>query len=568
MTTTHELRMAILGHPANPNATPWSADSLERLRHLGFNAVQVNIGWGARPNDEPLTLEDVLLQPEPAGGLPLNSRPDGRESRRRALSTRVGLARAANMRTAFNLGIPYNRHGMFGDTPPNCILDPEVVARYERQLESFAREFGVDDLWLYTYDQDAWLCSEFGDCPRCHAVPLHERLPRFLDALVAAWTAVRPGGRVWWEPWELSSGQVLAVIDAIRPDGVGLALHNNVAEVMVAFAVDRHVRNLARAAAARGIPVTLEGYLGAASEEVEPYGSLQSPLTTYHQVVRMLDVDGVTGIKEYFGLDLSQDDPNLRATAIALRGDRPSDDALLAELSEPYGDRATRREVEETWRLASEAMETYPWDASWYVREVGKSDPAHALTAAAIRGFCADTPAWRSTRGATFMAIEDREPHPWLLEDLQLRWHRTADLQARALDHARVAARGVPPAVATGFAEFIEELDGFRRRCLAYAFHCRETNLAGLLRAALERGETPRSSITAELAGVLLEDAANSGDPAILQSVDVLRHDVVEFAARYFQPVQPQLTVQDYPGESHLRRGFPQPRGAFSATSR
>ena len=71
------------------------------------------------------------------------------------------------MRTIFHFGAPYNAHARCGDGPPNCPLDPDVPPRYEKLLRAFVRDFpGVDDLWVYTYDQDTWLCSEFGPCPR------------------------------------------------------------------------------------------------------------------------------------------------------------------------------------------------------------------------------------------------------------------------------------------------------------------------------------------------------------------------------------------------------------------
>src|SRR6476661_7222024 len=63
--------------------------------------------------------------------------------------------------------------------------------------EIFARDFPeVDDILVYTYDQDAWLCSEFGPCPRCLGIPLHERLPHFLNHLASRWKAVRSQGRL------------------------------------------------------------------------------------------------------------------------------------------------------------------------------------------------------------------------------------------------------------------------------------------------------------------------------------------------------------------------------------
>jgi hypothetical protein len=568
-----ELKMAILNHPVSPHAVAWSAAALVKVKEFGFNAIQVNIGWGPRPADEPLNLEDVVelatdVWTEVGSPLSPNSDPARLEHRRAELRERVRLSRAAGLRTAFNFGAPYNKHGLFGGEPPNCILDENVLRRHELLLRAFGEEFEVDDLWLYTYDQDAWLCSEFEGCPRCHGRPLHERVTLFLGRLVAAWRRARPEGRVWWEPWELSAGQIHRVLATVTTEGLGLALHNNAAEVMVALPADRHVRNLARAAAARGIPVTIEGFLGAASEEVEPFTHLQSPVTTYRQVVAMQAVPGVTGIKEYFGLDIGKEDPNLRAAALAFANTALSDDELLGRLSEGYGSPEVRKQVQEVWRIASQAMETYPWDASWYVREVGKSVPAHSLNAAAIRAFCADTPAWRSTRAASFMLIDDLEPHPWLLEDLQLRWSECARLQADALAIGREVSPRVAVSVQAEFQAFLYELAEFRRRCLAYAFHCRETNLAMILRTDIALGRELSERLIEELHGLLLADRDNAGTCDYDDAIELLEADPHAFLGKYFLPVPVSLGVREYQSEDFLRKGFPQPMGAFSATSR
>ena len=566
-------KIAIIGHPSDPSAARWEGAAMVRLRELGFTGIQVNIGWGARPGDEPLSLEDVVeLSPEDERRLPqpvkLNSNPSRRDQRRSELAERVAMARAAGFRTAFNCGIPFNNHTAHPDPQPNCILDPDVSERYWLLLGVFASEFEVDDLWLYTYDQDAWLCSEFGACPRCVGVPLHRRLTPFLEQIIARWQELRPGGRVCWEPWELSAGQILQVVEQIETRGLALALHNNSAETMVALPADRHVRNLARAAAERGVPVILEGFFGATSEEVEPFVSLQSPLTTYRQVREMIQVPGVTGLKEYYGLDLRGEDPNLRAAALCWRDPTLADDVVLAALSEGYGDADVRRTVEEVWRLASEAMELYPWDASWFVREVGRSNPAHSLTAAAMRGFCAETPAWLSTRATTFMVIEDMESHPWFLEDLELRWRSCADRQRQAILLAETVQDELGGPEGEAFRAFVIELREFHRRVLAYVYHCRETNLSRLLLAAMEAGHEAPAGVVEELASVLTADAEIRGNDDLDEPIALLGTDPAAFARRYFRPVPVEEVDQDVNGSTLTERRFPWPLGPFSATSR
>lgn len=562
-------RIAILNHPAAPTAVEWSPDALEVLTQLGFDTVQLNIAWGARPADEPLNLEDVLPDVRGEGvtpqSLPPTADPERRPERLRLMRERLRLAKDAGLRTIFHFGAPFNQHAAHGGEPPNCLSDPGVALRYERYLDALADVLPVDDLLLYTYDQDAWLCSEFGVCSRCAGVPLHERLVPFLERLAARWRRNRPEGRVWWEPWELSAGQTLRIVSTVRPEGLGLALHNNFAEVMVSRAVDQHVRNCAKRAAARGIPVVIEGFLGAASEEVEPFLSLQSPLTTYAQVRAMLDVDGATGVKEYYGLDTSWADPNLRAASIAMTEPAIAGETLVRRLSEGYGSEPARRMVEEIWRLTSEAMDLYPWDASWFAREVGRSDPEHSLNGAFVRGFCADTPSWRSSRGSTFMAITDAEPHPWLLEDLQLRWEACAERQEAALRLATDLDLDELGEHRTRFAAFLGELDEFSRRVRAFAFHCRETVLSDQLRRAIAEGRTDVvERVRLELLAVLRSDRANMRTAVLDPLIETLTSDPTAFATRWFLPTEaspdPRRHVTD--------PVFPAPKGYFSVTSR
>lgn len=535
-----ETRIAILNHPSAPHAHRWDEDVVRRLVELGFTAAQLNIAWGGRPGDEPLNLEDVVaLGDADAAALPqplaLASDPARFEERRRQVQQRAALCRGAGLRTIFHFGAPYNHHtGRRDGAPVSCILDPAVLRRYQLLLDALDRDFDVDDLWLYTYDQAAWLCSEFGACPRCHGIPLQDRLVPFLDALAARWRSLNPKGRVWWEPWELSAGQVLRVVERVETAGFGLALHNNMAECMVAFAGDRHVRNFASLAAIRGIPVTIEGYFGAASEEVEPYLALQSPLATYSQVRTMMAIDGVTAVKEYYGLDLSKEDPNLEASRICFAEPDLTDEELLGRLSEGYGDRATRETVERVWRLASEAMWLYPWDVSWRIRKVGRRDPCHSLGPAFIHGEVADTPSWRSTRGATFIKIDDSAQHPWLLEDAQVRWELCAEKQGEALELAETVVALIPGSKGDAFRAFIAELGEFRRRVLAFAYHCRETNLVTVLNQALAAGEPAPFETVSELRQVMLRDRANMGTDDLTPALGELDRDPVAFAATYF----------------------------------
>ncbi len=531
----------------------WNEANLDKLKQLGFNMVQINVAWGSRPGDEPLNIEDVVelppdiqaLYPQP---VPLRSKPspESREQRRSDLRHRIELCRKAGLRTLFHFGAPYNAHSRYGDAPPNCISDPKVSQRYIFLLEIFTREFpGVDDILVYTYDQDAWLCSEFGPCPRCTGVPLHERLVPFLDQLSAAWQRLSPKGRFWWEPWELSAGQSLECVEHVNSEGFGLMLHCNTAEVMAALPVDRWFKNMCSLASKRGIPVVGEYFLGGASEELEPFVNLSHPLVTLRGLKALASVPGISGIKEYYGLAPDREDPNLRMTGLFFRNPQIAESEALQLLAEPYG--KAKGDIIRFWQLTSEGMELFPWETSWLIREVGRSRPDHSLSAAILRGMNVPTPSWRSTRHSIYMRIEPAAPpDPWMLEDVQLRCELAAKTMEQALETGNKIRDNIPQSLQGRFDLNQDELAAFRRRAMAYAYHLRETNLAFLMRNAIERGQPVPDEMTTELLMVMKNDLINfeAGQASVWKEMEnaigLLQKDVDAFLKTCFLPAADQ----------------------------
>ena len=534
MTTSPlQLKVAFLGNPnsAEPfkfwRVVPWSDANLLRLQALGFNAIQVNVAWGPRPDDEPLNLEDVVeLPPELAAEfpqvVPLNCdpSPQRRQQRRADLHQRSASCRRLGLRTLFHFGAPYNNHMRYGDGPPNCISDERVLRRYELLLELFARDFpDVDDILVYTYDQDAWLCSEFGPCPRCLGIPLHERLPGFLEGLARAWQRSRPAGRLWWEPWELSAGQVYACVPRLQPSLFGLALHANVAEVMATQPADRWLKNTAALAAERGLPVIVEYWLGGPSEELEPLLHLSHPLVTLRGLKAIAAVAGVSGLKEYYGLDPDREDPNLRMTALFLANPDLGEEQALEALARPY--EAAAAAMVRFWQLTSRGMELFPWDVAWYVRQIGRSRVDHALSAARIRGMPCRTPSWCSTRATIFLRAYEynTEDDPWLREDIELRCRLAAEAWEQALALGQQLRPDVPAALGLSFDRNLLDLGRLHRRALAYAHHLRETNLAQMLRdnpqAPRHLIDALRQCLQADLENYALEQQADLDAPRL-----------------------------------------------------
>lgn len=493
----------------------WDKPNIARLQKLGFNTIQLNLAWGARPADEPLNLEDVVeltaeqarQYPQP---VPLNCdpSPQRREARRAELRQRIALCRGEHLRTIFHFGAPYNAHCRFGDGPPNCISDEKVTIRHELLIDAFAADFpGVDDLLIYTYDQDAWLCSEFGPCQKCLGVPLHQRLVPFLARLTARWQRHNPNGRIWWEPWELSAGQVYACVERLPVEGFGLSLHSNIAEVMATMPVDRWLKNTVSLAKARNIPVIVEHWLGGASEELESLLHLSQPLVTLRALKAINALPGVGGIKEYYGLSPEREDPNLRMTGLFFANPQITEEQAMAKLAEPYG--PTAKGMIEFWQLSSAGMELFPWDISWYTREVGRSATNHSLAAAFLRGQQCHTPSWDSTRAAIFMKTDSRQPHPWMLEDVQLRFALAADRWLAALHLGQSLRQSTPPPLLADFDLNLLDLGRLQRRATAYVYHLRATNLVTIMRRQIQEHHAIPARVRQELLSVLEADRQN-----------------------------------------------------------
>ena len=551
-----DYKVGFLGNPGSWNkfemitSVPWTEETVGQLKKLGFNTIQINLAWGTRPNDEALNLEDVVhLSPVQNMQFPqvveLRSRPgnEAYEKRRAELRNRIELCHKAGLRTIFHFGAPYNAHAKYGDNPPNCIMDPKVTQRYELLLKTFVHDFpGVDDILVYTYDQDAWLCSEFGSCPRCAGVPLPLRIVPFLNSLTACWHNLSPKGRLWWEPWELSGGQVLTSVENINPQGFGLSLHCNIAEVIATLPVDRWLKNTVTIARQRNIPAIVEYWLASPSEELETFAHFPYPLVTLRGLKAIANVPGVIGIKEYYGLNPTVEDPNLRMTSIFFKHPTISESEALQLLAKPYGKAA--KDMMDVWRLTSEGMEMFPWEISWNIRRFGSRPPIHGLEAAALYGMIAHTPSWASSRKAIYMKTDNSKSDPWLIEDIQMRYQVAAERFGAALIIGNKCKGLVPGPLTRDNEKTLADIAGMRRRTLASAYHLKETNLATDMRNAMTLKRDTKS-MAEELHRLMKTDLENYHEEMAVaknlpdwkemeQAIALLDKDVPLFLKKYF----------------------------------
>jgi hypothetical protein len=417
MKTTFEYVIGIIGHPTTPDVS-WSDPQLMAMQHAGFNTLQLSIAWSWRPAGEVLNLEN------------LDDPSHMTEWRRR-----VAQAEKFGFRTLAHFGLPV---GPQLDAT-TCILDPEVREGYARRLRDFFREFpSVTDIMVYTYDQLAWLCSEFGDCPRCKGIPLHDRLPGFLAELNSAAQVARPGVRFWWEPWELSEGQILAILDRLDTPHFGLILHNTIAEVQFVNQTDLSFRNIARAAKRRGIPVVGEGFFGGSGEDIAPLTHLACPRLVHQQLHALRQAEGVVGIKEYYGMVPAHFSVNVAMLKQYLRNPDWPVEELLSEIAADYGDQASAPLLQ-AWEWIATAMETFPWNASWALRRIFEKPLSEEWQE--VPGASWMTPAWQANRRGFYMVTDLADQHPWLKEDVGLRAVKAAELFEEAAKHLAEAEK-------------------------------------------------------------------------------------------------------------------------------
>jgi hypothetical protein len=344
---------------------------------------------------------------------------------------------------------------------------------------------------------------------------------------------------LWWEPWELSAGEVYRTMDSLDPNAVGLSIHSSVAEVMIANPGDRWFRNVVHKAANLGIPVIAEVFMGGPTEEMEPYTNIQCPLSTLRELQAVISAGKLAGIKEYYGDVPESDDPNLRMTGIFFHNPQISEENALSELAKPYGPQAN--EVLRYWKLVTAAIETAPWDISWRFRRIGYSDPVHLMTAATLKGASWQTPSWQSSRRSTFIRTDETdEPNFWMREDVQLRCEESASTMGQAIQVLTSVEKRIPSQFQEASNKSLMELTGFRVRLLAYAYHLRETNLADDIRSAKRMNIPVRKENVEELRATLFKDQINEGTrEPIGAAIEMLDKDLDRFLTTYFLPSEP-----------------------------
>jgi len=411
--------IGIVGNPSVPDVS-WSDRELDQIKSMGVNMVQLSIAWGGKPANEVLNLEDL-------------------DAEQRAIFTyRISQAKKHNLKTIAHFGIP--RMINYNPVRPACILDPAIQKKYEELLTDFMVSFpDVDDVLVYTFDQRAWLCSEFGPCPRCSGIPLDERLPGFLNMLNASMQKCRKNTRLWWKPWELSKGQVVAILSKVKPAHFGLVLNPSSSNEVYpfnerSFKSDLGVKRLVRLAKDNDIPV-----IGEFDHTLyKPLYLIEDffPRLIYEQMIGWKEMQGVVGVKEYYGFAPTTFSVNAAMLKAWMKSPDKALDVLLREIAEPYG-QSNSHLIISAWEFVSQSVESYPWDITYLIGPLGLSrsgGSSHNWEPATIPNATWDTPIWKTSRRSNFMLTEEPKVHPWMFEDAGLRLEDSAALSFQAVE--------------------------------------------------------------------------------------------------------------------------------------
>ncbi len=512
--------VGIVGNPSVPDIS-WSDEELEQIKALGVNMVQLSIAWGGKPANEVLNLEDLDAE------------------QRAKWAFRIKQAKKHGLKTIAQFGIP--RMINYSPVQPACILDLTVQKKYQELLTDFMTSFPeVDDVMVYTFDQRAWLCSEYGPCPRCTGVPLDERVPQFLNLLNETMQKCRPNTRLWWKPWELSRGQIVTILGKVNPAGFGLALNPSTSNEVYpfndrSFKSDLGVKRFVQLAKEHGIPV-----LGEFDHTFyKPLYLIEDffPRLIYEQMNGWKEMPGIVGVKEYYGFSPSVFSVNAAMLKAWMKSPEASLDTLLQEIVAPYGSQAAPL-LQQAWEYTAQSVEAYPWDTTYLIGPIGLDrswDGSHDWESVSIIATTWETPIWKANRRGNFMLTDEPKAHPWLFEDCGLRLEDAAALGFTAVGfYDQAIAAGGPK---------VEDIRIQREVVWKTSRSLRAKSLHYLMTLAAQNARTVQNDekqfpiVQKRLEALLKKDLANQGgNAAVAQKLAEFQRDPKAWLVSNFNP--------------------------------
>ena len=197
------------------------------------------------------------------------------------------------------------------------------------------------------------------------------------------------------------------------------------------------------------------------------------PRLIHEQMVGWKEMEGVVGVKEYYGFAPSTFSVNAAMLKAWMKSPEASLESLLREIAVPYGPKAGPLMIE-AWEYVSQHVEAYPWDVTYLIGPLGldrRGDGSHDWEPVDIPNATWDTPIWKANRRAYFMLTEEHTAHPWLFEDTGLRLEDSAALAFKAVgcyDQAIAAGGGKMDDIRTQRAVLLKTARSLRAKSLYF----------------------------------------------------------------------------------------------------
>lgn len=401
-----KYRGGMVGDPILPEVE-WSEEQVKVLADMGLNFAQLNIAWDNRPENEPLNLNDMG------------------EAMLEKFRRRVAVLKKYKMKGMLHFGMPklkvlLHEANITPYLTPSCISDPETLRENTEMMKKIMRALpGVEDYMFYTYDQHAWLCSEFGNCPKCAGIPLDMRLPGFINAFKAKMAAESPGATFWWQPWELSLGQICETLTKIDGKNFGLMLNTAGSESYFNNLDNHWIRCIGRIAAEKGFPIIAEIQTAGSGVGAVPLSSFPCPTLVGRQIEIVKKLPTFAGVKEHFGYPFTKMSCNMLYYKEYLKNPDAEPADILARTAAYYGKKAAPF-LTEAWTLSEYATDFIPFKFTYLYSNIAGISAKHDFHVPNVQGVYADTPAWESDRRAHYLITKDIDYHPWALENAAL----------------------------------------------------------------------------------------------------------------------------------------------------
>lgn len=460
----------MIGNPDIPTVE-WNDQQLEILKEMGMNFVQMNIAWNGRPGNEPLNLDDMD------------------DEMIRVFQYRISQLKKFGMKGMPHFGMPrilMTKHD--GNiTPymtPACILEEETFNRNWSMMEKLMKACPeIDDFMIYTYDQHAWLCSEFGGCPNCAGVPLDERLPDFINAFKKKMASVNPEVTFWWQPWELSLGQIAEILYKIEPENFGLMINTAGSESYFNNLDNYWIHGIGAIAAERNIPIIGEIQTAGSGVAGVPLQRVSCPTLVKRQIEIVKKLPTFVGIKEHYGYAFSKYSSNMIFLTEYLKDTDADTDTLLHRTALHYG-KACAEELVQAWKLSEVATDFIPFEFVYLYSNICGYSPKHNFDVPMVQGIHADTPAWESDRRAFFLITHDMQYHPWALENAALKFKQAANRFEKMVELLK-SAYSKATKRKKDLQGTIEDMDRVMRACYGQYYHFKESLAAYDVRVAM-----------------------------------------------------------------------------------